>query len=415
MTRVRPAHALVLVLAALALHAPAAAPAAERPPVSASAAIVMETSTGDVAYSRRAGESRPIASVTKLMTALLTLERSKLSDRVAAVRYPAAAVESQIGLRAGERLTTSDMLRGLLLASANDAAAALAESVGGSRRAFVRDMNRRAKALGLADTRFADPIGLDPRSRSSARDLVRLTMQLRRFEFFKRTVNRSSATLESGSRPRTIANRNTLVRQFPWVSGVKTGHTARAGYVLVGSASRNGVTLVSVVLGAASETARNADTVALLRYGFSRYVRRRAVRRGEVLRRVPIRFRRGAEVSLVASRTVRRVVRRGTRPRVGRIEAPAEVEGPIRKGQRLGSAEVLVRRDRVAIVSLVAAAAVPAAGVTQRTKDYVTRPVGFALALALAIGTVGLVLRRRSSRTRPPDRPRDRRTEVEAA
>ncbi len=418
MTRAGLSRALILVLAALALHLlPASATAATapaRPTVSATSAIVMETSTGDVAYARRADDARPIASVTKLMTALLTLERHRMSDPITAVRYRAAAVESQIGLRAGERLTTADMLRGLLLASANDVAAALAEA-DGSRRAFVRDMNRRATALGLEDTHFADPIGLDSGSRSSARDLVRLTMQLRGFPFFKKTVNRSIATLKSGSRPRNIVNRNTLVRQFQWVSGVKTGHTSRAGYVLVGSATRNGVTLVSVVLGTPSEGARNADTVALLRYGFSRYSRRIAVRRGAVLRRVPIRFQRGAEVSLVASRTVRRVVRRPTRPRVANVKAPAEVEGPIRKGQKLGSAEVLVGRRRVATVSLVAGAAVPAPTVTTKTKDWVTRPLGFALVLVLVIGTVGLVLRRRASRTPPPDRPRDpRREEVEA-
>lgn len=395
--------ALVLMLAAALLCAGPAPAAASPPAVSAPNAIVVEISTGDVAFARRPEERRPIASLTKLMTALLTLEQRKLSHRVTASDYAASAVESQIKLRAGERLTVADMLRGLLLASANDAAAALAADVGGSRRAFVRDMNRRARDLGLSQTRFDDPIGLGAGNRSSARDLVDLALELRRFRFVKRTVDRGSATLESGDRSRTIANRNTLVSQVPWVSGVKTGHTARAGYVLVGSATRRGVTLVSVVLGTPSEAARNADTLALLRYGFSRYSRRLAVRRGTVLARAPIRFRRGAELELVAGRSVRRVVRRGQRPRTRVTSAPREVSGPIRKGQRLGTAEVMVGRERVATVALVAAAAVPAASAAQRTKDYVTRPLGFVLALLAVGASVGLVARRRSlgNRRRP--------------
>ncbi len=396
--------AALLVLAATLLCATAGpASAADPPDVSAPSAIVVEISTGDVAFERRADARRPIASVTKLMTALLTLEGRRLSDTVTATRYAASAIESQIRLTAGEELTVADMLRGLLLASANDAAAALAADVGGSRPAFVRAMNRRARELGLRNTRFVDPIGIGAGNRSSARDLVGLALQLRRFSFARRTVDRAGATLESGNRTRTISNRNTLVRAVPWMSGVKTGHTARAGYVLVGSATRRGITLVSVVLGTPSEAARNADTLALLRYGFSQYSRRLAVRRGTVLARAPIDFRRGAELDLVAERTVRRVVRRGQRLGIRVTSAAREVSGPIRKGQRLGSADVLVGAERVGTVALVAAGPVPAASTAQKTKDYITRPLGFVLALIAVSGSVGLVARRRSfgNRRRP--------------
>jgi D-alanyl-D-alanine carboxypeptidase (penicillin-binding protein 5/6) len=401
---------LALVFCALATFWVPAARGAGRPPITAPSAIVVEASTGDVAYAKRAGDSRPIASVTKLMTALLTLEGPKLSTRVRAIGYRAAAVESQINLRAGERLTVADLLRGLLLASANDAAATLADAVSGSRRAFVRDMNRRARVLGLRSTRFRDPIGLDSGSRSSASDLVKLTSELRRFSFFRRTVDRPNATLESGDRRRVIANRNTLVREHPWVSGVKTGHTTRAGYALVGSATRRKVTLISVVLGASSEAARNADTLALLRFASTRYRRSRGVVRGRVYARVPIRYRRGAEVALVAPRTLTRVVRRGQRLRRRVMSPPGEVEGPIRKGQRLGQVEVLVGPKRVATVELLSAVAVPAAGVTQRSKDYLTRPLGFSLAVLVAGASVVAVLRRRATR----NHPRPRRGEAEA-
>lgn len=403
-----------LVAALVATLALPASAAAVPPSVSAPGAVLVEPSTGDVAFERRSRQARPLASVTKLMTALLTLEAGDLKRTLPASRTRAGANESRLDLRPGERLTRADLLRGLLVESANDAASTLAEGIGGSRRGFVRRMNRRARELGLTQTRFADPIGLDAGNRSSPRDLVRLTLELRRSPFFKAAVNRSETTLISGDRPRTIRNRNSLLRADPRISGVKTGHTNRAGWNLVGSYSRNGVTLVSVVLGTASEAARNEDTLALLRYGASRYSRRRVVRAGTRMASVPIAFRRGAELDLVASRTVRRVLRRGgPRPRTRVTEAPAEVQGPIRRGQVLGRAEVLVGRERVAAVALVAAASVPEAGVTQRTKDYLTRPLGFVGALLLLVAAGTLLARRRS--VRGSGAPRPARSEVEAA
>src|SRR5205085_12090717 len=117
--------------------------------------------TGDVVFARRASDERSIASTTKLMTALLTLERGRLGRTLTAVRYPGLAVESKINLRAGERMTTADLLRALLLASANDAAATLATRIGGTERRFVALMNQRARELGLHDTHYANPVGLD--------------------------------------------------------------------------------------------------------------------------------------------------------------------------------------------------------------------------------------------------------------
>jgi D-alanyl-D-alanine carboxypeptidase (penicillin-binding protein 5/6) len=194
------------------------------------------------------------------------------------VPYRGAPAESIAGFRAGERVTVRDELRALLLASANDAAATLAVRISGSRARFVRDMNARAKALGLRDTRFANPVGLDdPDNFSSAADLVKLALVLRQNAFFRETVDAPRVTLRSGAFPRTFVNRNSLVRTTPSVNGVKTGRTSGAGYVLVGSASRNGVTVLSAVLGTQSEAARNADTLELLRYGLRRYVRRTAV------------------------------------------------------------------------------------------------------------------------------------------
>ena len=201
------------------------------------------------------------------MTALLTLEEARPSEVLRAVRYSALPAESKINLQPGEKMTVADLLRGLLIESANDAAATLATRVGGSEAAFVRQMNARAQKLGLKNTHFANPIGLDQAGNySTARDLVRLTLRLRAFDFFRRTVARERVTLKTGNRPRTLENRNTLVR-LPVVTGVKTGHTQQAGYVLIGSGRKRGITLISAVLGAPSVAAREADTRKLLRLG----------------------------------------------------------------------------------------------------------------------------------------------------
>src|SRR4051812_44835254 len=253
MSRLR---AVALGLAAAALL-PSSAAAAGRPPrcpVQAPSAIVIVVSTGEVACATNPDERRSIASTTKLMTALLTLEQAKLSDTFTAANYFPGPGESQIGLERGERMTVRDLMRGLLVESANDAAVTLAEGVAGSKRAFVRAMNRRAQQLKLTNTHYANPIGLDEAGNySTARDLVKLAVILRTNPFFRTTTDRPAVRLVTGNRQRTFVNRNTLVRSTDWVNGVKSGHTSQAGYVLVGSGRRNGgIQLVSAVLGTPS-------------------------------------------------------------------------------------------------------------------------------------------------------------------
>jgi serine-type D-Ala-D-Ala carboxypeptidase (penicillin-binding protein 5/6) len=182
----RAALAAVAAVLLVALGPPAVSSAQSTGPElrAARAAIVLEASTGQVAYSRNARVRRSIASTTKLMTALVTLQRADLDDVFRASSYRPAPVESQIGLRPGERMTVRDLLRGVLLASGNDAAMALAVGVSGSRGAFVRAMNAEARELGLRDTHFANPIGLDQEGNySTAADLAKLAIVLRRNAF----------------------------------------------------------------------------------------------------------------------------------------------------------------------------------------------------------------------------------------
>ncbi|MCK9249824.1 MAG: D-alanyl-D-alanine carboxypeptidase [Solirubrobacteraceae bacterium] len=407
-TRPWPAPALpallVVAVAASSLTAPAVARSADGPSVSAPSAIVVELATGDIVFERRANILRGIASTTKLMTALLALEDGRLDRRHRITAYPGAAVESVAGLRAGDRMTMRDLLAGLMLPSGNDAAVAIARAVSGSTAKFVTAMNRRAKELGLR-TRYRNPIGLDAEGhRGTATDLVKLTLLLREFPEFRRIVDEPSMRLTSASPPITVENRNTLVRDVPWVDGVKTGHTRKAGYALVASGRRRGVSVVSVVLGASSEAARNADSLALMRFALDRYVRKVAVRRSDVVARLPLRYRDDRVVEVEAARTVRRTARRDERLRTRVVGLPADVEGPLPKGSRLGTVEILQRGRVVARVPAVTTRAVAAATVWERVDDRLSErgvQVLIGLVLALLVALVTLVRRGRRSGPTP--------------
>jgi serine-type D-Ala-D-Ala carboxypeptidase (penicillin-binding protein 5/6) len=402
-----------VVAAALLLGFATPAHAARAPAcpsdVGAQSAIVVEVETGVVACARAADKRLSVGSTTKLMTALLTLEKADLTDTFTAARYNALPVESKIGLQPGERMEVRDLMRGLLLESGNDAAVTLAEGVSGSRKAFVRQMNRRARQLDLDNTHFANPIGLDQEGNySSARDLVTLATLLLENRFFRKVVDSPSGTLKTGVRPRTFRNRNRLVGRFEYVNGVKTGHTRGAGYVLVGSARRNGIQLVSAVLGTPSEGARDTDTMHLFDWAFPRFQRIRAVVKDKPMAKAQIRYRAGAELQLVPARTVRRIVQRGHREAVSTtVFAPEIVEGPIHRGQQLGRVEVSQGGEIVATVPLVAEGSVPAADLAQKTKSAAGRPWVLLLVAAAALGATVLLARLRSSNSRR--RPREAR------
>ena len=387
----------LLAVLAVAACAATAAPALGAPPeLSARSAFLFQPDTRDIIYAKSARARRPVASTTKLMTALVALDELKLKRTYTLPPYAASPAESVAGLRGGERMTFADLLRAMMLPSANDAAYALAVLSAGSVPAFVRDMNARARELGLRNSRFSTPVGLDQAGNySSAEDLVKMALLLRSNSFVREIIDLPQAVLRSGARERVVVNRNRLIARHPFVSGVKTGHTLGAGYVLVGSASQDGISVVSSVLGAPSEDARDADSLALLRYGLSRYERRPAVRAREVLARVPVEDQGDLRAELTAERTLRVVARKRERLRVRVMDAPESVEGPLRAGTKMGTVQVLRRGDVVASTALVVGRAVPEATAPQRVRSWLSR-TGTLVLLAFLVGcTVLLVLLRR--------------------
>lgn len=404
----RPARCCALLIVGLGLiasgSARASAPKSQPPRIPATAWILLDA--GDRARLAASAPDRSLAmaSTTKLMTAYLALRELPLDRRLVAPTYDPIPGESLLGLRAGERISVRDLLYGLLLPSGNDAAVTLARGVAGSTSAFVEEMNRAARRLGLRHTSYANPIGLDQRGNySSPDDLATLALDLRRRSLFRRIVDTRRVTLATGARRRTVVNRNDLVLEVPWVNGVKTGYTPDAGYVLVGSGTRNGTTLVSVVMGASSIRARDQDTLALLRYGFSLYRRQTPVSSGATLAHA--RVAGGArELALVASRGVRATARRDQRVQV-RVEAPRSIPAPVRRGDPIGGATVRVGGEPVGRVPLVAAYSVPVAApesVAARADEALPGPRAVvwaafaAVAAAVGAGAAAAVARRRS-------------------
>jgi D-alanyl-D-alanine carboxypeptidase (penicillin-binding protein 5/6) len=386
---------LTFFVLALVLVAPTNA-TARGPAVEAKAWTVIDARSGDVLASHAAAEPLLIASATKLMTAYVAMRELPLDRIVHAAPYEAEYGESLLGLHTGERISVRDLLYGLILLSGNDAAHTLAVAAAGSEARFVRQMNRYAAALGLADTHYANPIGLDQGgNHSSARDLATLTRRLLRDPAFARIAATRSVLLRSVRPPQRIETINELLGMAPWVTGVKTGHTFGAGYVLVGSGERKGVELVSVAIGSPSDEARYRANFELLEYGFSRYRKRTPVRAGAALAEPAVEYE-DDDLPLRAARTVTVGVRPDQRLSLA-VRAPAEVEGPIRRGAALGRATVSVDGRRIAVVPLRASRVVPEASMLERAGSFVE---GNVILITLALSGIlgGAVLLRRQTR-----------------
>jgi len=392
---------LALVVVTLLVAWPGAA-SASPPKLDAKAWILVDARDDSVIAGKAQNKRLPIASATKLMTAYLALKRLRPNQMIAAPAYqPRSSAEILLGLRQGERIRVRDLLAGALLPSANDAAQALAVGVSGSVPAFIAAMNQAAQRLGLADTHYANPIGFDdPGNYSSPRDLVTLASILLRNKLFAGIVDSPSATLSSGDRTRQVSSRNTLLGRVPWVSGVKTGHTLGAGYVLIGSGTQDSTTLISAVLGAPSESARDDDTLELLQYGFSLYHPVQQVRRGEELADPRLDWR-NDHLSLVAQRSLPVNVRQGQRVTT-QVRAPDEVSGPVDEGERLGRVTVSVD-GRVAAASPLAAAEAVEAATTLDKVVWTAQNPFVLVALGAIVILVGLLLTAWGRRSREPE------------
>jgi D-alanyl-D-alanine carboxypeptidase (penicillin-binding protein 5/6) len=357
--------AIVLLLGVLALGWPSAAPAQDPPDVRAKAAILADPD-GHFLYAEKADRRVAIASITKIMTALVTLDRARPKAMVEIGDQAPSVGESTFSLEPGERLRVRDLLTAALVQSANDAAYALANYVGRGRIGrFVRWMNKRAKELGLTGTHYVRPDGLDTSGHySTARDTLTLAREAMKRKLFRKIVRTKSGTVAG----RRLIVWNDLLRTYPGAIGIKTGHTDRAGWSEVAAARRERVTLYAVLLGGPTRARRNQDLAALLDWGFGHYGSVRVVRQGRTYATAAIPYS-DDRVELLAETSARASVFLG-RPLVERVVAPTIVDPPVGLGEPVGEVRIYDGDKLIARRPLVASQAVQEPGLGRRLGWY---------------------------------------------
>ena len=363
--------ALIAVVAAAAVLA-APIQASSPPPTVDAAAWYVVGEDGAVLAQRNASRERAIASITKLMTAIVVLEQAELTDVVRVSPRAANVGESTVYLQAGEELTVGALLQAMLVRSANDAAEALAIHVGkGSTERFVVLMNEKARELGLADTHFENPHGLDAAGHvSSARDTTALLRYALGVPFVRNALSRSTVSLPGG---RVFPTTDDLLVSWPTLVGGKTGHTQAAGWSEAAAASDGGVTAYGTVLGSDTRASRNDALKELLEFGLTQYRRVIGINRSRVYATAATGYGR-PNVELVAPRVVESTVRIGT-PLLERVIVPTSVALPVEKGQRLGRVEVYAGDRLVVSSNLVAAKTVAEPGLLGKMRWYATHTV----------------------------------------
>lgn len=326
-------------------------------------AILCEASTGQVIFEKNADERRPVASVNKVMTILLTLEavdegRVSLEDQVTVSPRAASMGGSQAFLDAGERYKLSELLKTVIVASANDSAVALAEHFAGTEESFVRLMNTRAEELGLTNTHYANCTGLPAQEHyTTARDVAKLSAQLDLHPIYYRySTIWMDEIKHRGGRVTSLTNTNRLIRFYPGCDGYKTGSTNEARYCVSATAKKEGMRLIAVVLGTPAGQTRFDEARAMLEYGFANVQLVTPIAQGQALdMTVPVRLGGRDEVSVLSGGTCSLLERRGEKNALSLEAALVEkVNAPVYAGDVLGEIRVKRGDEVVAVVPAVA-------------------------------------------------------------
>jgi D-alanyl-D-alanine carboxypeptidase (penicillin-binding protein 5/6) len=329
----------------------------------AAAAILVDAETGQVLYAKNADARRPIASTTKIMTALLVLEHGHLDQVCEVSKRAAETPQSSIWLQPGERLRLNDLLAAVLVKSANDAAVASAEAVAGTEDAFVTLMNERAHELGATNTHFTNPHGLyEPQHYSTARDLAIMARQALRNREFCRLVRTKHATIPWSGKDcdRLLVNKNKLLTVMRGADGVKTGYVKESGPCLVASASRGGWRLLAVLLDSPDLW---AEAPALLEYGFDNFRPLQFAQRSRPVAWVDVRGGERPRVALVPAEALMLVLPKSSEqpydyaPRLDLTRS--RLSAPVRAGQRIGRMVLVAGNEELRSVDLLAGETVP--------------------------------------------------------
>ena len=326
--------------------------------ISAPSAVLMDANSGKILFEKNMHEQRPCASITKVMTLTLVMEavesgKIHMDDVVTASAHAASMGGSDIWLEEGEQMSVDDMIKATAVASANDAAVALAEFVSGSEDDFVAAMNEKAKALGMGETTFKNCNGLDEEGHlTSAYDVALMSRELIRHEKIYDYTTIWLDSLRGGETQ--IVNTNKLLRSYDGITGLKTGTTGDAGSCISATAQRNGLSLIAVVLGADSGKERFRDAAALLDYGFANFESKQ-LSLGEALGPITVEGGMQDEVGLSCGGTAGLTVPKGEAESIEQtIDIPESVTAPVKKDDVLGSLRFTLNEEEIASFEIVA-------------------------------------------------------------
>ena len=335
------------------------------------AVVLAETETGAIIFEKNADEKREVASITKMMTALLVLEALErgeiaLQDKVQVSANAAAMKGSQALLDANTAYSLENLLRTMIMASANDSAVALAEHLAGSEEAFVTRMNSRAQELGMSNTCYVNSTGYPQSGQyTTARDVCTLCCEVAKHPKYHEYASVWIDKLtHPGGRVTDLTNTNRLVRFYDGCDGFKTGSTDAARYCLAATVNRNGMRLVAVVLGTPVSQKRFDEARAMLDYGFANYQRVAVAKKGDLLgETIPVRGGSVDKVELALGNGLSMLLKNGQQSGL-RLELtlPESVNAPVQQGEILGSVDVLLEGQLIAKLNCVAAGNVPRPG-----------------------------------------------------
>jgi len=324
--------------------APAGTAAADLAP-GARSAILLDAGTGTIIYEKNSHDKLPPASITKIMTMLLTVEaldegRLQLTDKVRTSEYAASMGGSQIFLEPGEEMTVDEMLKGIAMASGNDASVAMAEKIAGSETSFVDMMNKRAEELGLKDTHFANCNGLPADNHySSAHDIAMMSRELLKHERIIQYTGAYQDYLRKDSeKPFWLVNTNKLVRFYTGADGLKTGYTSEAKFCLSATAARDGLRAVAVVLGEPNTKTRNSEVSGMFDYLFSQYKVHTIHKTGDTIGTLNVEKGMKSQLPLTAKENYSILLKKGVAQEGIRHEVvlPESLKAPIAAGQSVG-------------------------------------------------------------------------------
>lgn len=322
-------------------------------------AILLERDTGKILFEKNSKEELPPASMTKIMTMLLIMEaidKGKLSwnEKIRASEFAASMGGSQIFLEPGEEMTTKDMMKGIAIASGNDASVAMAERIAGSEEAFVDMMNAKAKELGLKHTFFKNTTGLPVSGHySSAYDMAIMAKELLKYEDITKFTGLYEGYLrENTDKKFWLVNTNKLVRFYPGVDGLKTGFTAEAKYCLTATAEKDGMRVIAVVFGAPTAKDRNAQVTKMLNYAYNQFQTHPMYKRNEVISQAKISKGQNKTVDAVTSESLSLLTKKGeeTKDVKQKVIIQKNLKAPVHKGDKVGTIK-LIRNGKVMLES----------------------------------------------------------------